>query len=306
MEAAKKIESPFALGKNAMLIKSIQKSHIISRYKKELDLDVSHHFSNVEEVLIYKCVHTHYEFYYPYDIYGNAEFYEKLQEFNWYYMPWKWEHQKTLNLLSGNEKILEVGSGGLGFLKRLNQLGFDVTGLEINKKSIVDAKKLHLNLLEESIEDHSKLNKECYDICCSYQVLEHISSVDSFIQAQIECLKPGGRLIVSVPNNSVFLLSNGGGTLNMPPHHMGLWDNVSLKSLSKIYNLTYEKSYYEPLQEYHVKWFANTFYNQKIKKHPLLVKLFTKFKLNKLLETLIHLFKKKIKGHTIMVVYQKK
>jgi len=300
------IQSPLIKNGATRFIRSHSVEYLIKRYEKELHIDISPFFKDYVEIKIYECVKSNYRFYYPLDIYGDGRFYQQLQEYDWYYMPWKWEHENTLTLLSGNENILEVGSGGLGFIEQLHKKGFNITGLELNEDSIKLAKAKKLNILQQYVQDHAKTNANTYDVCCSYQVLEHIADVHSFIEAQIHCLKSGGRLIVSVPNNNTFLRYGGGGILNFPPHHMGLWGSKSLKNLTRIFDLKIEKVFYEPLQEYHLDWYFDTILQHKIKSNRWLFYIYRKLKLKNILKCSIKLFRKHIKGHTIMIVYRKK
>ena len=220
-------------------------------------------------------------------------------------MPWKWEHDVTKKLLSGCEKVLEVGSGGLGFVENLYKSGFDITGLELNSQSIIKAHEKGLNVLNETVQDHAKKCFGKYDLVCSYQVLEHITEANSFIKAQVDCLKKGGKLIISVPNNDSFIKLTKGGLLNFPPHHMGLWNKKSLMSLVNLFDLKVDKILYEPLQEYHLDWFVNSTINGKIYKNRIMRIIFEKLKLRKIYSDLIKKIKTKIHGHTIMVIYTK-
>jgi 2-polyprenyl-3-methyl-5-hydroxy-6-metoxy-1,4-benzoquinol methylase len=220
-------------------------------------------------------------------------------------MPWKWEHETIKNILSINEKILEVGSGGLGFVERMQQSGFNITGLELNRDSIVKGEKLNLNVLNETIQEHSTKHFEEYDVVCSFQVLEHISDVESFLKAQIDCLKKGGKLIISVPNNSSFIKLTSGLYLNKPPHHMGLWDKKSLISLTKLFDLKIEKVMFEPLAKYHLDWYISLTTQNKIYKVKLFKVAFKKLKIINIYTSLIKKFRTKIKGHSMLVVYNK-
>lgn len=300
-----KVLSP--LTKNECIkIKSISVKKLKKQYLNNFNINVSSFFKNLDEIHIYECKNTGYQFYYPFYISGNSKFYEELQNFDWYYMPWKWEHKTTLEYLNGNEKILEVGSGGLGFIEKLTNEGFDITGLELNEDSIKKANIKGLKVFNESIQDYSLKNKEKYDIVCSYQVLEHITEVYSFIRAQIDCLKKGGKLIVSVPNNYSFLGYDTNNYLNMPPHHMGLWSEKSLKSLTKVFKeIKLKEVIFEPLQIYHKNYFIDTmskYYTNKLKlSNPIFNKI-----LNKLISKTSFLFSKKIKAFTIQVIYEKK
>lgn len=300
------IESPLYKQGKTLLIETINVKDLIVDYRKNLGIEVGGYFSNIKEIYIYECIKTKYRFYYPYNVNGDSEFYMKLEKFDWYYMPWKWEHEITSKLLKGGEKILEVGCGGLGFVKQLHNDGYDITGLELNDKSVDNAKKLSLKVLKETIQIHSENNINEYDIICSYQVLEHISDVSSFIQAQIACLKIGGKLIISVPNNNSFIKLSKGGLLNFPPHHMGIWNKKSLKSLSTIFNLRLDEISYEPLQNYHLNWYVDSTIEKRFNNYFFLRILFKNIHFKIRYKSLIKRMKSKIKGHSILVVYTKK
>jgi SAM-dependent methyltransferase len=299
------IDSTLTKNSKARLIETIPVNQLIKGYKKELKIDVSRFFKDIPEIGIYECEKTKYRFYYPFNIEGDSSFYQELQQYDWYYMPWKWEHETIKNILSINEKILEVGSGGLGFVERMQQSGFNITGLELNRDSIVKGEKLNLNVLNETIQEHSTKHFEEYNVVCSFQVLEHISDVESFLKAQIDCLKKGGKLIISVPNNSSFIKLTSGLYLNKPPHHMGLWDKKSLISLTKLFDLKIEKVMFEPLAKYHLDWYISLTTQNKIYKVKLFKVAFKKLKIKNIYTSLIKKFRTKIKGHSMLVVYNK-
>lgn len=96
---------------------------------------------------------------------------------------------------------------------------------------------------------------------CSFQVLEHIADVKSFIESSLKALKKGGRLVVAVPNNDVLFFKYRNLRfqnnhylktllLNLPPHHMGLWNPRSIVNLASIYNLKLEALFKEPLNHH--------------------------------------------------------
>jgi SAM-dependent methyltransferase len=300
------IDSPLKIKSKAQLLRTVNVDDLTYQYQKKFEIDISHYFENINEIGIYKCNSTNYQFYFPFNIDGDKEFYQKLQVFDWYYMSWKWEHEKVKSLLKGNELILEVGSGDFGFVSKLNKEGFNIRGLELNDDSVFKATQQNLQAFDESIQQHAKLNRDTYDVVCSFQVLEHIWEVRSFIEAQIDCLKTSGQLIFAVPNNDSFIKLSDGGLLNKPPHHMGLWSAKALKGLTECFNLKLEKIYYEPLQDYHVNWYINSIIKFKIKPNKNLYKLFNTLKLKRLLKLYVRLNQNNIKGHTMLVIYKKK
>jgi 2-polyprenyl-3-methyl-5-hydroxy-6-metoxy-1,4-benzoquinol methylase len=293
-----KIASPITNTKNTALIKETSTKVIIKYYKEKFDMDVSHLFEGVENLKLLKCKDSGFLFYYPYNIEGDSFFYENLSKKEWYYMDEKYEHKIIEKIINKEKykKILEIGCGNGSFIKKMSSKNKEVTGLEINKNEISKDKKF--KILDETIEDHSRDNKEKYDVVMSFQVLEHIKNPIDFIDHSLNTLKKGGLMIISVPNNDSFIKRKKDNFMNMPPHHMGKWNMESLLYISKIKNLVVENIILEPLQKYHINWYltdneSNIYrkITQKIKNY------FYKRVLKKIREDVI--------GHSIIFVYKK-
>jgi 2-polyprenyl-3-methyl-5-hydroxy-6-metoxy-1,4-benzoquinol methylase len=301
------IENPFIQDSDVIYQNDIPKNLLVQGYKEQLNINIDSIVSSIDKISVYKCQKSGYQFYYPFEITGDSKFYEELQNIEWYYMPWKWEHKVCDKLIKENSKILEVGCGKGDFLKQVNLQHQDVkcVGLELNKSSVYSADKLEI--LNKSIEDFSVSNEGKFDIVCSFQVLEHISFVKSFLQAKIRCLKDNGLLVISVPNNDSFIKYDKINVLNMPPHHMGLWTDKSLQKIGAYFNLELLEIIYEPLQEYHFEWyfslvlkkFTGKFFSRIITKGINLLKL------RSVIKKYLNYRANKIKGHTILVVFKK-
>jgi len=255
-------KSPLTKKNNVRMIKKNNLSDIASNYIKNFNVLTGSYFYKYDTIGLYECVDTKYSFFYPYDVAGDGEFYAQLQEFDWYYMPWKWEHQEAAKEVKPGMKVLEVGSAKGDFLKRLKEdYDAEVTGLELNEKAAKEAQQRGLEVHCEFVQDHAMTHPETYDLVCSFQVLEHIAEVHSFLEAKVKCLKPGGKLIICVPNNDGFLKIDSRNVLNKPPHHMGLWGEESLRSLSKLFSLQVDRISLEPIQPQHEEWHRKVYEN---------------------------------------------
>ncbi len=300
-----KIYSPLTGSTNVVLEKEIPCRFLIENYKKQLDVDVRKYFGGLETVQIYKCLDTCFRFYYPLDTDGDGEFYEALQKHSWYYMDWKWEHETASKIIKPNDKVLEIGCARGGFLNKIRQKGIDYMGLELNESAAEYGRSRGLEILSQSIQDHAKENPEKYDVVCSFQVLEHIAEVKEFMHASIDALKPCGKLIVNVPNNftnSPILKNN---ILNMPPHHMGLWDAVSLANLQCVFPIRLELLEIEPIQKYHLGYYKSYIQDGFIKKYNLFGKIINKIS-GPLTMNILQDLSNYIIGHTILAQYRKK
>ena len=250
------VASPIT-GKSAKVIASRNTHEIINLYKEIFDIDISRFFINKErEILLCQCNESGYKFYYPANIVGDSDFYHRLEKNYWYYMPIKWEFEESINHFTGGA-ILEIGSAKGDFLAIVQQSYPDaeLVGLELNKEAAKVANIRGFDVRLELSSDHVKSNKEKYDVVASFQVLEHISSPMDLLKDAVEMLKPGGKLIIGVPDNSIratpSLFVTIDNILNMPPHHQGIWDISSLSYLIKILPLRLEYIATEPANANH-------------------------------------------------------
>lgn len=286
---------PLTNRNNVVFEKQIYCNNIIQAYQQNFNIDVTRYFGGLENIKIYRCLDTDFRFYYPLDLEGDSEFYEALQHIPWYYMDWKWEYDIAKTLIKRGDHVMEIGCGKGSFVENLTKERIACTGLELNEDSSRRAKEKGLNIFNETISEHIKSNFERYDVVCSFQVLEHIALVQEFMKDSITALKPGGKLIVSVPNHDSFIGLDEVNILDMPPHHMGLWNEKSLKSISEIFDIKVNKVYIEPLQSYHIDYYIG------IMKRVINNKL----GLHNIVEGIARNFPENIKGHTALAEYIK-
>jgi 2-polyprenyl-3-methyl-5-hydroxy-6-metoxy-1,4-benzoquinol methylase len=276
--------SPLTGSSNVELLATIDAEEVVRNYERQFGIDVSPIFGNIPRFFFCLC-----------------------KEFKWYYLPWKWEHSESLKSIKDGDAILEIGAAKGDFLKRLQTFRkVKCTGLELNAEAAKIASLEGQQVLSESIEDHALTHAGGYDVVCSYQVLEHIPDIKPFLTAMVECIKPGGILIVSVPNNDSFMrnVTTPSKILNMPPHHMGHWTEASLRYLEKIVPVTWQSTSIEPLQPIHTDTYLHT-QLMRVLKSDFLIRAFWKLRLHLILRPLARLFSRYIVGHSILVVFRK-
>ncbi len=210
-------------------------------------MDVSSFFSGTNTFFLYQCNETGYRFYHPKGMEGGGGFYAELQQrlADDYYHEWKFENQLALDVIRAGDKVLDIGCGIGNFLIRAKDKA-TVTGLELNEKAIEVCKQRGLNVLNERIEDHALQNEGAYDVVCLFQVLEHIYDVKPFLENALKVLKSGGKLVIGVPNNEPYFLGyDKYCTLNLPPHHMGLWNATVFERTARLFNLKMQQHRYD-------------------------------------------------------------
>lgn len=297
--------SPLTKSTRVVIEKEIETAYLIKKYYEDFFIDVSAYFHGYQTIQLCRCQDTSYRFYYPFDIMGDSRFYEHFERFEWYYRPWNWEQEQASAYIQPGMRVLEIGCGKGAFLQNIQQRGGVCTGLELNRHAIQSASQHGIDIRPEMIYEHAHHYREYYDIVCSFQVLEHICDVYPFLDAQIRCLKKGGKLIIAVPNNDAFFKYDQDNVLtNMPPHHTGLWEARSLQSLADIFPVTLEKILYEPLQHYNFSWFQQILVKQ-YTRTTLQKWFYTHLKLNSMLTKMLPLVAPFIRGHTIMAIFTK-
>lgn len=305
-----KIPSPFSDNASGSIIKEIDTKEIINAYHDSYQIDVSSLFNGISKIYLCKCSLSELLYYFPFGLDGDSNFYESLSKKDWYYHNERWEHKAVLDFIKSSDNVLEIGSGAGSFLKQLIERYQTIKycGLELNPLAIDRAKKENIILNNEMLGTHSVLNQNTYDIVCSFQVFEHISKINEMFIDSLNVLKKGGLLIVSVPNNDVdFIFNNTSESkyLNMPPHHVNLFTEESLRNIAQLFNIKLKTIIKEPIQDMHVDVYLYNKISNIFMGSSFLLSAFWKLKLHVPLRPLVKLFRNKITGHTIIGIFEK-
>ena len=298
--------SPLTGTKNVTLLKKIPVEKIIRDWFRIYRIDITEEFHRHKEIWLYQCNETHLKFFLPYEIVGSGKLYEKLEKFDWYYMPDKWEHHAAIQDLKKGDRVIEIGCGYGEFLEYLRcEKQIDACGIELNSNAAVKAQQLGRPVKLMTLDEVAKLQSETFDVVCSFQVLEHIPDVNKFIDSCIDLLKPGGRLIICVPNSDGFIKFADNDLLNQPPHHLSLWSRSVFEKLPQYFPLELIRILTEPLALYHLDWFSNVQLNRLPQVWPLtgIAHRFVRVLLLPILR--IMSWYKLLPGHSIYVCYQK-
>jgi len=136
--------------------------------------------------------------------------------------------------------LLDVGGGDGIFAGRAQAMGFDVSMIDFDERSVETARKKGVHKafaysLEDFVAFCNAQNRQ-FDIISFFEVLEHQEDLASFIANIKRLLKPGGWIVGSTPNRDRLFAHrqqklDGQDT---PPNHFFWW---SKKSLLYFFNL---------------------------------------------------------------------
>ncbi len=105
---------------------------------------------------------------------------------------------KLIDQLNSSNKgsLLDIGAGTGEFLKVASEKGWNITGVEPNKKAIAFARTKNIEL-QESLDG---LVGRKFDVVTLWHVLEHLPDLKKTLQKIESFVKKGGSLVIAVPN----------------------------------------------------------------------------------------------------------
>jgi SAM-dependent methyltransferase len=122
--------------------------------------------------------------------------------------PWAWRRRRALLLGEARprERVLDLGCGAGRFVAALRDAGADPVGVEVAEAALVRARRnvpgadLRLVAPDGSLPlGHGEVDL----VWCS-EVLEHVPDTLAFLTEIRRVLRPGGRLLLTVPDHGRF------------------------------------------------------------------------------------------------------
>jgi 2-polyprenyl-3-methyl-5-hydroxy-6-metoxy-1,4-benzoquinol methylase len=287
------LPSPLEPSAGARLIETRSTAHIARLYADQFGYAAD--FAGLDEIAVYECEATGYRFFYPFTLEGKEDLYRALEKTDWCYEEDKWEHNIVASRIPETASLLDIGCGRGAFLSKVRSP--HKTGIELNKSAAAFARARGIAVAESLVQDH----EGAYDYVTAFQVLEHIADPMPFLRSCLAVLKPGGSLIIAVPNNDAFIRI-ADLALNQPPHHVGLWSPRSLAALETLLPIELVSIEEEPLRE--TDW-----YQQVIEERYLPRKwqrsLYYRLGGSKVVRRFIEENRDSISGHTVIARFAK-
>ena len=150
------------------------------------------------------------------------------------------------------KRVADLGSGNGQLCKLIKEsinahvvgIEYDRKGVEISKKSYPDIPFYNFSV-QDKVDDLMALEKECFDIVVSTEVIEHLFSPQYLPIYAHNILNKNGKLIITTPyhgylKNLVLSILN-----KWDGHHTALWEGGHIKFWSKktLSTLLYENGF---------------------------------------------------------------
>lgn len=145
-----------------------------------------------------------------------------------------------------NGRLLEIGCSYGKFLYTMKKLGWQCDGIEMSQHASTIGRSLfNLNIVSKNI-DEVEFDSNIYDAIIMRMVLEHVHSPNTVLKKIAHCLKPGGQLIIIVPDISGFearLFGRYFYSLHLP-NHLYHFSPETLNEYLKKHDLRINKIYH--------------------------------------------------------------
>jgi SAM-dependent methyltransferase len=236
---------PLCGGRNSFAVKGISTA-LIERHWRKLGYDLRSGVKSVSDTLQKRrCANCDLRFFVPQMI-GGPDLYATLGS-DAYYGAFKPEFIEVLRMLAKRDpkgSLLEFGCGSGYFLEQAARYFERSVGVDFNEKAVNECQRRNL---DARVIEIAELEDQSYDVVATFQVLEHVPNPGETLRQLVRLLRPGGQLIVAVPNEDSLLGDLDSNYLNLPPHHASCWTKATFDHVAKMLSLDLEYYWQEPL-----------------------------------------------------------
>src|SRR3989338_4565517 len=137
---------------------------------------------------------THFDYEKYYEHYWEEEHIQRGME----YYDLRYNHIKGFIMPGNKVRVLDVGGGNGQFLE---WLGVDNgTVLDISKSGLKEARQRGFKTVQADVQEKYPVPENSFDAVICFETIEHIEKPVGMLRQIKRCLKPGGVLVLGVPN----------------------------------------------------------------------------------------------------------
>lgn len=160
-------------------------------------------------------------------------------------------------------ELLEIGCGSGQMLQTMQELGWNVTGVDFDPKSVAVARAQGLTIHQGDISQQ-KFPDASFDAIVMSHVIEHLPDPIATLKTCHTLLRPGGKLIAITPNTNGYIHNYfKQNSLHLdPPRHLHLFRSKPLAYIAK--QAGFEKAHcHTTIRDFDGLWWSSA----NIKKH---------------------------------------
>ena len=155
-------------------------------------------------------------------------------------------------------EILEVGSHEGLFLKMAKENGYGVLGIEPNEHAAKHALANGIETIEGYFEESfDKVKDKKFDVVALFHTLEHMPDYLGNLEKIKMLMKPGGYLIIEVPNSESYRSKKyGDDWVYVYEEHLHYFSPSGIKEILSSIGFTIKKRYFRDFDEMRmsIKW----------------------------------------------------
>ena len=166
------------------------------------------------------------------------------------------KESKTIELVGNRKDVLEIGCANGRMTRLLRKNNCSITGIELNPDLANVAEQYCHKLIIGNVEEDNIIpSDELFDVILMADLIEHLAWPDNLLRKLYNCLKPGGYLVIAVPNVTFLTMrlrfvfgrfdyAEGGGILDST--HLRFFTLKTFRKLLVSTNYWIEKFYAAP------------------------------------------------------------
>jgi SAM-dependent methyltransferase len=153
---------------------------------------------------------------------GGPEFYAELSA-SLPFVEERWDFAVARDLIAPPDDVVDLGCGEGHFLRSLEPRTGRTVGVDHNAEAIRGIVARGGEAYAVGFEVFAEREAGAFDVVTTFHTVEHVDDPVGTIRAAAGCLRPGGRMLVSLPNR-MHVWRDEGAPLDRPPHHVTRWE----------------------------------------------------------------------------------